>query len=77
MHVTVTLTADGVQEATMLEEVAVQHSSAYDFVSPSNPTSRIFSDLFDALVRCHAWDWCARHMLIPCPWPCQDAQHHA
>lgn len=39
------------QEATLLEEIAVQHSASYDFVAPGNQASKIFGDLFDALVR--------------------------
>ena len=39
------------QEAALLEEVAVTHSALYDFVSASGPSSKIFGDLFDALVR--------------------------
>ncbi|KAG1662637.1 hypothetical protein FOA52_009622 [Chlamydomonas sp. UWO 241] len=39
------------QEATLLEEIAVQHSSCYDFTAPTNPNSQLFCDLFDVLVQ--------------------------
>lgn len=39
------------QEATLLEDVAVQFSNTYDFVSNNTPASKMFSELFDALVR--------------------------
>ena len=34
-----------------MEEVAVTHSASYDFVATGNPSSKVFGDLFDALVR--------------------------
>jgi hypothetical protein len=39
-----------VQEAALLEEVAVQFSGMYEFVGPNNPSSKQFEELFDALV---------------------------
>ncbi|GIM13803.1 hypothetical protein Vretimale_16861, partial [Volvox reticuliferus] len=39
------------QEANLLEEVAVQYSNTYEFVSSNTPSSRGFGELFDSLVR--------------------------
>ena len=39
------------QEASLLEELALSHSSSYDFVTQNDETSMLFSDIFDALVR--------------------------
>ncbi|KXZ43056.1 hypothetical protein GPECTOR_105g110 [Gonium pectorale] len=44
--------AQASQEAALLEDVALQYSSTYDFVSSTaGPTGRAFRELFDALVR--------------------------
>lgn len=39
------------QEASLLEEVAVQYSGTYDFVSSPGAASQLFNGLFDILVR--------------------------
>jgi hypothetical protein len=39
------------QEATLLEDVAVQFSNTYDFVSGGQQASKMFAELFDNLVR--------------------------
>ncbi|GAX79138.1 hypothetical protein CEUSTIGMA_g6578.t1 [Chlamydomonas eustigma] len=38
------------QEAQLLEEIAVQHSTSYDFVASGNPLCKIFGELFNALM---------------------------
>lgn len=38
------------QEAALLEDVAVQYSSTYEFVGAGSPTAKAFGELFDALV---------------------------
>eukprot|EP00195_Chlamydomonas_chlamydogama_P014873 CAMPEP_0202909088 /NCGR_PEP_ID=MMETSP1392-20130828/48237_1 /ASSEMBLY_ACC=CAM_ASM_000868 /TAXON_ID=225041 /ORGANISM="Chlamydomonas chlamydogama, Strain SAG 11-48b" /LENGTH=1008 /DNA_ID=CAMNT_0049598709 /DNA_START=59 /DNA_END=3081 /DNA_ORIENTATION=- len=38
------------QEASLLEDVAVQFSNTYDFTSANTPASKLFKELFDALI---------------------------
>ncbi len=38
------------QEAALLEDVAVQYSSTYEFVGAGSATAKAFGELFDALV---------------------------
>ncbi|PNH04362.1 Serine/threonine-protein kinase Nek10 [Tetrabaena socialis] len=47
------------QEASLLEDVAVQYSTTYDFVSSNSPSSRAFGELFDVLVK---------HRLVAASW---------
>uniref|UniRef100_A0A7R9V241 non-specific serine/threonine protein kinase n=1 Tax=Chlamydomonas euryale TaxID=1486919 RepID=A0A7R9V241_9CHLO len=55
------------QEATLLEETAVQHSSCYDFTGPSSPNSALFCELFEVLVH---------HRLLNEAWRCSLRSDH-